>query len=146
MDETFDFVVKRPRKDVFQGLTDMEMMARFAGAPDAPVKVSVTALPDRPKTGLGSGVTIKVEGAGMDLLMETVEWDPPSRCVRALKSADLDGKVAFDFADDPAGTKVSARLTLEAKSFLLKMMLPVMAKKLAAEKGKLTQQLQDGIA
>ena len=105
----------------------------------------MTALPDRPRTGLGSAVTIKVEGAGMDLLMETVEWDPPRRCVRALKSADLDGRVAFDFADDPAGTRVTARITLEAKSFLLKMMLPVMAKKLAAEKGKLTQQLQDGI-
>ena len=145
MQERLEFVVKRPREDVFRGLTDMEAMARFADNPQSPLKVSVAPVPDRPKTGLGSAVTITVQGAGQAMTMETVEWAPATRCVRALESPDLSARVAFDFADDPAGTKVLVELNMEAKSVLFKMMLPVLAKRLASEKQALAEKLKDGI-
>ncbi|MBI3299481.1 MAG: SRPBCC family protein [Elusimicrobia bacterium] len=143
--ENLDFVVKRPREDVFRGLTDMEAMARFAEDPRSPMKVSVTPVPERPKTGVGSAVTIAIQGAGQSMLMETVEWDSPTRCVRTLESPDLSAKVTFDFSDAPEGTHVRVELALEAKSFLFKMMLPVLAKRLASEKLALAEKMKDGV-
>lgn len=146
MNETLEFVVKRPREAVFQGLTDQDMISQFAQSQQSPVKMTVEAVPDRPRTGVGSAVKVSVPGAGQPLLMETVEWDPPNRCVRTLESPDLSARVSFDFADDPAGTKVKVELKMEAKSFLFKMMLPVLAKKVASEKAALQEKIKDGIA
>ncbi|MDE2293101.1 MAG: SRPBCC family protein [Elusimicrobia bacterium] len=146
MRESLDFVVKRPLEDVFRALTDLEMMTRFAQAPDAPVKMKVEPVPDRPRSGLGSALRVSVDGAGQSLLMETTEWDPPRRCVRRLASPDLEVVVTFDFEETPAGTRVAAGLVMEAKSLLMKMALPLLAKRIASEKAAFAEQLKDRLA
>ena len=146
MKENLEFTVKKTPAEVFAALTDMEAMAQFSLDPRSPLKMSVTRVSDRPKSGLGSAVTLAIEGAGQAMLMETVEWDPPKRCVRRLDSPDLTAVVAFDFSEHPEGSLVKAELTMEAKSLLFKMMLPMLAKKLAAEKLALADKMKENLA
>ena len=54
--------------------------------------------------------------------------------------------VAFDFREHPEGSQVTAELTIEAKSLLFKMMLPVLAKKVASEKPKLADKMKEGLS
>ena len=146
MKENLEFTVKKTPAEAFEALTDMEAMAKFSQDPRSPLKMTVARVPDRPKSGLGSAVTLTVEGAGQSMLMETVEWDPPRRCVRKLDSPDLTAVVAFDFKEHPEGSQVLAELTLEAKSLLFKMMLPMLAKKLASEKLALADKMKENLA
>ncbi|TPW20536.1 MAG: hypothetical protein FD126_1588 [Elusimicrobia bacterium] len=146
MKENLEFTVKKTPAEAFAALTDMESMAKFSQDPRSPLKMTVARVADRPKSGLGSAVTLTIEGAGQSMLMETVEWDPPKRCVRRLDSPDLTAVVAFDFKEHPEGSQVLAELTLEAKSLLFKMMLPMLAKKLAADKLKLADKMKENLA
>ena len=146
MRETLDFTVKKTPAEAFAALTDMDMMAKFGEDPRSPVKMTVERVTDRPRSGLGSAVRLTVQGAGQSMLMETVEWDPPKRCVRKLESPDLTALVAFDFKEHPEGTLVSADLSVEAKSLLFKMMLPILAKKVASEKLKLADKMRENLA
>ncbi|TBR25660.1 SRPBCC family protein [bacterium] len=146
MKENIDFTVKKPPAEAFAALTDLDMMIKFGEDPKSPVKMRATRVDGRPKNGLGSAVDLTVQGAGQSMRMETVEWDPPKRCVRKLESPDLTAVVAFDFKEHPEGSLVTAELTIEAKSLLFKMMLPVLAKKIASEKLKLADKMKEGLA
>lgn len=146
MKETIDFTVKKKPEEAFAALTDLDMMTKFGEDPRSPVKMTVARVEGRPKNGLGSAVDLTVQGAGQTMRMETVEWDPPKRCVRKLESPDLTAVVAFDFKDHPEGSLVSAELAIEAKSILFKMMLPMLAKKLASEKLALADKMKENLA
>lgn len=146
MKESLEFTVKKTPEEAFAALTDMEVLSRLGADPRAPVKMKVERVPDRPKAGLGSAVSLTVDGAGTKMLMETVAWDPPKRCVRRLSSPDFDAEVVFDFKPHPEGALVAAELTLEAKSFVFKMMLPVLAKKVAEEKLRLADKMKENLA
>lgn len=143
MKENIEFTVKKTPAEAFAALTDLDMMSKLAADPRSPAKMTVERVPDRPKSGLGSAVKLTVQGAGQSMLMETVEWDPPKRCVRRLDSPDLTAVVAFDFKEHPEGSLVAAELTLEAKSLLFKMTLPLLAKRLADEKLKLADKMKE---
>ena len=146
MKENIEFTLKKTPAEAFAALTDADAMAAFSRDPRSPLKMTVEKVPDRPKSGLGSAMTLTVEGAGQSMLMETIEWDPPKRCVRKLDSPDLTAVVAFDFKEDPEGSLVQVELTLEAKSLLFKMMLPMLAKKLASEKLALADKMKENLA
>ena len=145
MKENIEFTLKKTPAEAFAALTDADAMAAFSRDPRSPLKMTVSRVPDRPKSGLGSAVSLTIEGAGQSMLMETVEWDPPKRCVRRLDSPDLTAVVSFDFSEHPEGSQVRVELTLEAKSLLFKMMLPMLAKKLASEKLALTEKMKENL-
>ena len=146
MKESIEFTVKKSPEEAFAALTDFDMMSKFAEDPRSPLKMTVERVPDRPRVGVGSAVTLSVQGAGQSMTMETVEWAPPRRCVRKLDSDDFTATVEFDFKAHPEGSQVSAVLTMEAKSMVFKMMLPVLQMKLASEKAKLADKMKDNLA
>ena len=146
MKETLEFTVKKTPAEAFAALTDLEMMTKMAEDPRSPVKMTVSRVPDRPRSGLGSAVTLTISGAAQSMLMETVEWEPPKRCVRRLDSPDLTAVVAFDFSEHPEGCRVAAELTLEARSLAFKLMLPLLETNLAAEKLKLADKMKEKLA
>lgn len=145
MKENIEFTVKKTPAEAFAALTDLDMMTKFGEDPRSPVKMTVARVEGRPKTGIGSAVTLTIHGAGQSMLMETVEWDPPKRCVRKLESPDLTAVVAFDFKEHAEGSLVAAEVTIEAKSLIFKMMLPMLAKKLASEKLALADKMKENL-
>jgi hypothetical protein len=146
MKENLEFAVKKKPEEAFAALTDLDMMTKFGEDPRSPVKMTVTRVEGRPKNGLGSAVDLTVQGAGQTMRMETVEWDPPKRCVRKLESPDLTAVVAFDFKEHAEGALVAAEVTIEAKSLLFKMMLPMLAKKIASEKLALADKMKENLS
>jgi len=143
MKETFSFQVKRLPQQTFEALTDLE---RFAQASQG--KASIAAVPDRPRAGKGSAVLIKTaaEGGVGDVLCETLEWEPPRRCVRRFAIKDLPTTIGIDCREKDDGTQVTVDLELEPQSLMYKMMLPVLASRFRAEKDKVLAQLQQQLA
>lgn len=140
MKESFTLDLKRPPKEAFEALTDLERIAAMSGG-----KLVVEKVADRPRVGKGSAVTLKVAagGPGMgDILCETTAWEPPSLCVRRFAVKDLPTTATMRFEPIDGGTRVTVDLELEPKSLMYKMMLPALAMKVRADKDKLIAQLR----
>ncbi|HVE13398.1 MAG TPA: SRPBCC family protein [Elusimicrobiota bacterium] len=139
MNESFEFVVKRPARAAFELLTDLKALAEAGQG-----HVRVSPVTGRPPTGPGSALTIHLPLAGaQEVLCETVEWDEPRRCVRRFDIPDLPATLALDFEEQPDGrTKILVNVSLEAKSMLYKMMLPMLSQKIRAQKEEAVREMQ----
>lgn len=119
---------------VFALVTDLE---RLAVASNGQVKVERAA--EKP----AGSFRISWTAMGPEpFLCETVEWDPPRRCVRRLDLKDLPTELAFTLEPCAEGTRLTLDLCLEPKSLLYKMMLPVLGKKIKAEKEQALKMLE----
>lgn len=144
MKESFTLEVKRPPREVFDQLTDLDRLAAFSGG-----KVTVSAVPDRPRRGKGSAVLLTPQVPGQNVgavLCETLEWEPPSLCTRRFDIKDLPTTASFRLTECPAGTLVTVDLEIEPQSLMYKMMLPALALKLKGDKEKFVAQLQSELA
>jgi len=141
MKETIAFEVRKPLREAFEVLTDLETLAALSEG-----KLAIEKVPDRPRRGKGAAVLLRAGAAAGDILCETVEWDPPNRCARRLGIKDLPTTLALSFAEIPGGTRVTLDLELEPQSMLYKMMLPALALKVKADKDRLVAELQRRLA
>ena len=144
MKESFSLDVKKPRREVFDSLTDVHRLAGLSNG-----AVTISPVPDRPRAGKGAAFLIKpaVNGPGpAEVLCETTQWDPPSLCTRRFAIPDLPVTAALRFEDIEGGTRVTVDLELEPQSLLYKMMLPALALKLKSDKDKLLAQFQQELA
>ena len=134
--ESFTLILKKPREQVFHSLTDFDHFAKTVGDKATVERVS--------GKGLGEVIRIKTPQPGApELLCETTEWDPPRRCARRLDLPDLPTTVAFSLEECPEGTSLTVDLTMEPKSVLYKMLIPMLQQKIKEEKDKTRDLLQE---
>lgn len=144
MKESFTLEVKRPVREVFERLTDLDQLAAMSGG-----KVAVSPVADRPRRGKGAAVLLTPQVPGADagaVLCETLEWDPPSLCTRRFAIKDLPTTASFRLDECAAGTRVTVDIELEPQSLMYKMMLPALALKLKSDKEKFVAHLQAELA
>jgi uncharacterized protein YndB with AHSA1/START domain len=142
--ESFSVEVRKPLKEVFESLTDIERLASMSGG-----KVTVNHLAERPRRGKGSAVLLIPAVPGQQIepvLCETLEWEPPKRCARRFGIKDLPTTVEFRLEELPDGTRIHVDVELEPQSLMYKMMLPALALKFRSEKEKFIGQLQAELA
>lgn len=138
MKETFAITFRRPREAVFEIVTDFDKLNEFGGG-----KVSLQPVEGRPAKGKGSAVRFKspMPGAG-DVVCETIEWDPPKRCVRRLNLTDIPTTLAMDFEEEGGVTKLTVELEIEPKSTMYKMMIPILQGQIAKKKDEVIRTFQ----
>ncbi|MFH1724752.1 MAG: SRPBCC family protein [Elusimicrobiota bacterium] len=143
--ESFSIVFKRPRETVFDALTDLDRMAR-AGKEAGPLNVELASVPGRPRTGLGSAVRIRsgIPSVG-EVLCEVTEWDPPRRAARTLDNEHFGATISLGFDEAPEGTRVNIEVELTPRSVMSKMMLPLIAGRIKAEKARMLDQIKGRI-
>ena len=139
MKENFTFAVKKDIRAAFLALTDLKAMSALSEG-----KIEVATIPGTPSAGPGSALLLRLPMAGgQEVRCETVEWDEPRRCVRRFAVPDLPTIVSFDFMEQADGsTKVSVDVELTPQSMLYKMMLPMLAKQVLAQKDQAIQDFQ----
>ncbi len=138
MKETFTITFRRPREAVFEIVTDFDKLGEISGG-----KVNIQPVEGKPRSGPGSAVMFKspVPGAG-DVVCETIEWDPPKRCVRRFNLTDMPTTLALDFAGDGDVTQLSVELTIEPQSVMYKMMIPLLQAQIAKKKDEVIRTFQ----
>ena len=133
MKEQFTLSVKRPREEVFKDLTDIEQFARLSQG-----KVNVV------REGENFRISASVPGMPIqDVVCRTTVWDPPRTCVRVFDVKDLPITLGLTFSEEGTGTKIAVDFELVAQSMMYKMMLPMLERKLKADKDKALAQLQN---
>jgi hypothetical protein len=139
MKENFAFTVKKDIRAAFLALTDLNAMSAFSQG-----KIEVSRIPGTPSAGPGSALLLRLPAAGgQEVRCETLEWDEPRRCVRRLAVPDLPTIVSIDFMEQAdCSTKVTVDVEVTPQSMLYKMMLPILAKQVMAQKEKALQDFQ----
>lgn len=132
MKEEISFSVKKKREEVFAALTDLKKIEEMSQG-----KVTI-----RPGTDADTFV-IHADIPGMqEVTCRTTQWDPPTKCVRTFEIKDLPTTISLTFEEVGDQTKVTLLLEMTPESMTYKMMLPMLEKKLRAEKEKALAQLQ----
>jgi uncharacterized protein YndB with AHSA1/START domain len=139
--ENITVTIKSPRDTVFSLLTDLEALASKSQG-----QVAVERVEGTPRGGVREAFRIHWPAlSGKESFQcETTEWDPPRRCVRKLGIKDLPTEIAFTLEACPEGTRLTIDLLMEPQSLLYKVLLPILGKRIAAEKEKALGMLQPG--